>query len=156
VKPSSLQMFIEGSLDYFKNSLSCVKEFLCAPSQNSYYHALRLLIQMESRPPGSRRIKIPMGGDTETKFGTEAEGKAIHWPSYLGIHPIYSSQIQTLLWMPTSACWQEPDIAVSWEALSVPDNCRNGCSQPSIGWSTRSPMKELEKGPKELKGFAAP
>ena len=29
-------------------------------------------------------------------------------------------------------------------------------SQPTIGLSTGSPMKELEKGPKELKGFAAP
>ena len=31
-------------------------------------------------------IKIPMGGDPETKCGSEIEGKA------------------TLLWMPTSAC----------------------------------------------------
>jgi hypothetical protein len=36
---------------------------------------------------------------------------------HLGIHPICSYQTQTLLWMPTSACWQEPDMAVSWEAL---------------------------------------
>jgi hypothetical protein len=33
---------------------------------------------------------------------------------------------------------------------------RSGCSQLSIGQSTGSPMKELEKVPKELKGFAAP
>ena len=66
-------------------------------------------------------IKIYMGGDTETKFGAETEGKAIHWLSHLRILPIYSYQTQTLLWMPTSACWQEPDIAVSWEALPVPD-----------------------------------
>jgi hypothetical protein len=32
----------------------------------------------------------------------------------------------------------------------------SGCSQPSIGWNTGSPVKELEKVPKELKGFAAP
>jgi hypothetical protein len=38
----------------------------------------------------------------------------------------------------------------------VPEKYRNGCSQPSIGWSTRSPIKELEKLPKELKGFEAP
>jgi hypothetical protein len=37
-----------------------------------------------------------------------------------------------------------------------PDKYRNGCSQPSIELSTRSPMKELEKVPKELKGFSAP
>jgi hypothetical protein len=33
---------------------------------------------------------------------------------------------------------------------------RSGCSQLSIGQSTGSPMKELEKVPKELKWFAAP
>jgi hypothetical protein len=58
--------------------------------------------------------------------------------------------------MPTSVCWQEPDIAVSWESLLVPDKYRSVCSQTSIGLSTGSPMKELEKGPKELKEFAAP
>ena len=31
--------------------------------------------------------------------------------------------------------------------------CRGGCSQPTIGLSTGSPMEELEKGLKELKGF---
>jgi hypothetical protein len=46
---------------------------------------------------------------------------------------------QTLLWIPTKACWQEPDIAVSWEDLSVPDKFRSGCSQSSTGWSTGSP-----------------
>ena len=38
----------------------------------------------------------------------------------------------------------------------MPDKYRSGCSQLSIGQSTGSPMKELEKIPKELKGFAAP
>jgi hypothetical protein len=37
------------------------------------------------------------------------------------IHPINNHQNQTLLGMPTSAYWQEPDIAVSWEALPVTD-----------------------------------
>jgi hypothetical protein len=32
---------------------------------------------------------------------------------HVGIHPIYRQQTQTLLLMPRSACWQEPDIAVS-------------------------------------------
>ena len=41
------------------------------------------------------------------------------------------------------------------EAMPVPGKYRNGCSQSSIGWNTGSPMKELEKGPKELKGFVA-
>jgi hypothetical protein len=33
-----------------------------------------------------------------------------------------------------------PDIAVSCEALSVPGKYRSGCSQSSIGRTTRSPM----------------
>jgi hypothetical protein len=47
--------------------------------------------------------KIPMGGDTETQCGAETDGKAETLP-HLGIHPIYSYQTQTLLWMTTSAC----------------------------------------------------
>jgi hypothetical protein len=35
----------------------------------------------------------------------------------------------------------------------VSEKYRTGCSQPSIGWSTGSPAKELEKRPKELKGL---
>jgi hypothetical protein len=58
--------------------------------------------------------------------------------------------------MPTSGCWQEPDIAVSCEALPVSDKYRSGYSQPTIGLITGPPMKELEKGSKTLKGFAAP
>jgi hypothetical protein len=60
------------------------------------------------------------------------------------------------LWIPTSACWQEPDIADSWRGLLVSDKYRGGCSQPTIGLSTGSPMVELEKGPKKLKSFATP
>ena len=33
---------------------------------------------------------------------------------------------------------------------------KSGCSQSSIGWSTRSPIKELEIVPRELKGSEAP
>ena len=36
------------------------------------------------------------------------------------------------------------------------DKYRVDHSQPAIEPSTGSPMGELEKGPKELKGFAAP
>jgi hypothetical protein len=50
----------------------------------------------------------------------------------------------------------EPHIAVSREALPVPDKYRSGCSQSSIELSTGPPMKELAKGPKELKDLAAP
>ena len=60
-----------------------------------------------------RGIKIPMGGDTETMFGAETEGNAIQLLSHQRIQPIYNYQTQTLLWMPTSVCCQEPDIAIS-------------------------------------------
>jgi hypothetical protein len=49
-----------------------------------------------------RKIKLPIGGDTETKFGAETEGKVVQSLSQLGIHPIYSYQTQT--WIPISAC----------------------------------------------------
>jgi hypothetical protein len=52
-----------------------------------------------------RRVnKIYIGRDTETKCGTETEGKAIQRLPHLGIYHIYSYQTQTLLLMPTSAC----------------------------------------------------
>jgi hypothetical protein len=60
------------------------------------------------------------------------------------------------LWMTTSACWQELDIAVTWEALPVPDKFRGRWSQTTIVLSTESLNEDLEKGFKELKRFAAP
>ena len=51
-----------------------------------------------------RGNKLPMGGDTETKYGTETEGKSIQRLLHLGIHPIYRHQTLTLLWMPTCTC----------------------------------------------------
>jgi hypothetical protein len=51
-----------------------------------------------------RGNKIPMGGDSETKCGVETEGKTSQRLYYLGIHPIYSYQNQTLSWMLRSAC----------------------------------------------------
>jgi hypothetical protein len=99
--------------------------------------------------------KIPVEGVTETKCEAETERMTIQRLPHLGIHPINNHQTQTRLWMPTRAC-RQPDIAVSSEALPVPDKYRSGCSQPSIGWSTESPMEELEKVPKELKGSAVP
>ena len=60
-----------------------------------------------------RGNKILMGGDTETKCGAETEGKTIQRLPHLGIHPIYKHQNQTLFWISTGACWQEPDIVVS-------------------------------------------
>ena len=79
-----------------------------------------------------RGNKIPKEGVTETNFGAETEGMTIQKLPHLGIHLINNHQTQTLLQMPTRACWQEIDIAVSWEALPVPDKYRSGCSQSSI------------------------
>ena len=97
-----------------------------------------------------------MEGVTETKFRAETEGKTIQRLPHLGMHPIYSHQTQTLLYMPEILCWQDPDIALSLscEAMLVPGKHRSGCSQSSIGWNTGPLMKELEKAPKELKGSA--
>ena len=47
--------------------------------------------------------KILTGGNLETKWGAETEGKAIQRLLPLGIHPIYSHQTQMLLWMLGSA-----------------------------------------------------
>ena len=45
-----------------------------------------------------RRVnKILTGGNIETKYGAETEGKAIQRLPHLGIYPIYSHQTQTLL-----------------------------------------------------------
>jgi hypothetical protein len=51
-----------------------------------------------------RGNKIPMGRETETKCEAETEGKAIQRLPHLRIHPIYSHQTWTLLWIPESAC----------------------------------------------------
>jgi len=90
-----------------------------------------------------------------TKCGAETKGMTIQRLPLLGINPIYNHQTQKLFWMTTSACWQEPDIAVSCEALPVPDKYKSGWSQPSIGWSTESPMEDQEKVPKMLEWFSA-
>jgi hypothetical protein len=97
-----------------------------------------------------------MVGDTETKYGVETEGLTIQRLSHLVIHPIYNLQTRKVLWTSTSACWKVPDIAVPSEALPVPDKYGSECSLPSIGLSIGFPMKQLEKGPKKLKGFTAP
>jgi hypothetical protein len=60
-----------------------------------------------------RENKIPIERVTETKCGVETEGMTIQKLPQLGIHPIYNHHTQTLLWMPTSACLQEPEMAIS-------------------------------------------
>jgi hypothetical protein len=47
--------------------------------------------------------------------------------------------------MPARFSWQDPDIAISWEAMPVPGKYRSGCSQSSIGWNTGPLINELEK-----------
>jgi hypothetical protein len=51
-----------------------------------------------------RGNKILTGGNMETKYGAEIEGKVMLRLPQLGIYPIYSHQTQKLLWMPRSAC----------------------------------------------------
>jgi hypothetical protein len=47
-----------------------------------------------------------------------------------------------------------PDIAVSSETMPGPSKHISGCSQSAIGRITGTPMEELEKVHKELKGSA--
>jgi hypothetical protein len=81
---------------------------------------------------------FPSKGKTRTKKRNR-DWKAIQRPPYLGIHPICRYQTQTLLLMPRSACWPEPDIAVSWKALMEPDQYRGRCSQPTLELNMRTP-----------------
>jgi hypothetical protein len=48
--------------------------------------------------------KILKGGNMETECGADTECKVIQILSHLKVHPIYSLQTQTLLWMQQSAC----------------------------------------------------
>jgi hypothetical protein len=48
--------------------------------------------------------KTPMEGVTETKIGAEMKGWTIQRLLHLGIHPIISHQMQTLLHMPARFC----------------------------------------------------
>jgi hypothetical protein len=48
--------------------------------------------------------KTPMEGVTETKFGAEMKGWTIQRLPHLGIHPITSHQMQTLLHTPARFC----------------------------------------------------
>ena len=103
-----------------------------------------------------RGNKILTGGNRETKCGAETEGKAIQRLSHLWIHSICRHQTQTILLMSRSPYWQDPDITVSWEAMTEPEKYKGRCLQPTIGLRTGSPMEELEKWLRKLKGFATP
>jgi hypothetical protein len=67
-----------------------------------------------------------------------------------GSIPYTVSKFRHLL-MPRSACWQESDIAVSWETPPEPGKYRGRCLQLNIWLSTGSLMEDIEK---ELIGFA--
>jgi hypothetical protein len=47
----------------------------------------------------SKENKILTEGNMETNCGTDTEGKTILRLPQLGIHPIYSCQTRTLLWI---------------------------------------------------------
>jgi len=64
--------------------------------------------------------KIFIGRDLDTKFGAETERVAIQSLFHLGIQP----KTQSLLGMPRGTWWQEPDIAVFWEAWLEHDKFR--------------------------------
>lgn len=50
--------------------------------------------------------------NTKAKCGVDNEGKATQRLPQTEIHPTYNHQTQTILWMQTSECSQETDIAV--------------------------------------------
>jgi hypothetical protein len=60
-----------------------------------------------------------MEGVTESKFRAEIEGRTIQRLPHPGIHPINNQQAQKLLHMPARFCCQDPDIALSCEAVPV-------------------------------------
>jgi hypothetical protein len=75
------------------------------------------------------------------------------WWLFMGWTPEWGS-----LWMvlPSVSALNFVSVTPSVGILStlLPGKYKSGCSQSSIGWNTGSPMKELEKVPRELKGSA--
>jgi hypothetical protein len=76
--------------------------------------------------------KIPMEGVTETNIRADMEGRTIQRLFHPRIQPINIHQTQTLLHMPAIFCRQDPDIAISCEAMPVPGKYRSRCSQSPI------------------------
>jgi hypothetical protein len=113
----------------------CLQACFSWHSQLSFLHSPGLPVQPQRFPHWG---KLPIS--------------TIQRVPHSGIHSIYNYQTQTLLHMPERFCWQDSDIALSCEAMPMPDKYRSGCLQSSIGWNTGPLMKELEKVPKELKG----
>ena len=103
--------------------------------------------------------EVSTGANMDSKCGAETEGKVIQrLPHHLRIHPKYSHQITES----THYCrfWQaHTDRSLMW--LSPERPCQmltiqGKMQQPIIGLITGSPMEEMEKALKLLKGFAAP
>ena len=86
----------------------------------------------------------------------QREGMTIQRLPHLEIHPIYIHQTHTRLWMPTSACWQKPDIAVSWETLPVPNKYRGECSQPNHWTEHRVPNGGARERTQGAEGVCSP
>jgi hypothetical protein len=57
--------------------------------------------------------KILIEGVTETKYEEETEGMTVQRLIHLEFHLINNHQTETLLRVPTRACCQESDIALS-------------------------------------------
>ena len=95
-------------------------------------------------------------GNAGTMSRAETEGKASQRLPYLEIQPICRHQTQTILLMPRRSFWQEPGIAIPWDALLEPDQYRCGYSQPSFALNHGTPIEELGEGLKELKWIAIP
>ena len=91
------------------------------------------------------REKSLMGANMETMCGAQTEEKAIQRLSYLGIHPVYSHQNLTVLWMLRNTFWKETDIALWWKALPDLSNTNSDGSQPTIGLSMVSVMGVRER-----------
>jgi hypothetical protein len=86
-----------------------------------------------------------------TKSRVESEGKAIQRPPHLVIHLICRHQTQILMLIPRSTCWQEPGIAIPWEALPKPDQYRCGYTDSQLldwAWDPNVRVRERTEGAK--------
>ena len=90
--------------------------------------------------------KILKGENWGSKCRAEIEGKVIQRLPYLGIHPVYSHQTQTLWWMPSSACWKEADIVISWGARQSLTNTEADTSSQLLEWAPNGGLRERTEG----------
>ena len=106
--------------------------------------------------PSQKENTILIESNMEIKYRAEPKGKATQRLSQFGIYIIWSYQTKTLLWIPKKHVLKKkkPYMTVSREALIEPYEYRCRCQQTTIGLSAGSLIEELEKGLKELEGFA--